>query len=51
METENSDRFLTAFNRIDHRLRDIVGIKDFTPFYRLIDQAKKKRGISEEIRR
>ncbi|HAU34556.1 MAG TPA: hypothetical protein DCW76_09575 [Lysinibacillus sp.] len=42
METENSDRFLTAFNRIDHRLRDIVGIKDFTPFYRLVDQAKKK---------
>lgn len=42
METENSDRFLIAFNRIDHRLRDIVGIKDFTPFYRLIDQAKKK---------
>jgi len=42
VETENSDRFLTAFNRIDHRLRDIVGIKDFTPFYRLIDQAKKK---------
>ncbi|WP_249661526.1 CBS domain-containing protein [Lysinibacillus fusiformis] len=42
METENSDRFLTAFNRIDHRLRDIVGSKDFTPFYRLIDQAKKK---------
>lgn len=42
MGTENSDRFLTAFNRIDHRLRDIVGIKDFTPFYRLIDQAKKK---------
>lgn len=42
MGTENSDRFLTAFNRIDHRLRDIVGIKDFMPFYRLIDQAKKK---------
>jgi len=42
VETENSDRFLTAFNRIDHRLRDIVGSKDFTPFYRLIDQAKKK---------
>nr|WP_276523293.1 CBS domain-containing protein [Lysinibacillus fusiformis] len=33
---------MTAFNRIDHRLRDIVGSKDFTPFYRLIDQAKKK---------
>lgn len=42
MGTENSDRFLTAFNRIDHRLRNIVGIKDFMPFYRLIDQAKKK---------
>ncbi|WP_431811625.1 CBS domain-containing protein [Lysinibacillus sp. FW12] len=42
MGTENSDRFLTAFNRIDQRLRDIVGIKDFMPFYRLIDQAKKK---------
>lgn len=42
LATENSNRFLTAFNRIDHRLRDIVGAKDFMPFYRLIDQAKKK---------
>lgn len=42
LATDNSDRFLTAFNRIDHRLRDIVGAKDFMPFYRLIDQAKKK---------
>ncbi|MGE7674972.1 CBS domain-containing protein [Lysinibacillus sp. NPDC094403] len=42
MATENSDRFLTAFNRIDHRLRDIAGAKDFMPFYRLIDQSKKK---------
>lgn len=40
--TQNSDRFLTAFNRIDHRLRDIIGAKDFMPFYRLVDQAKKK---------
>ena len=42
MTTQNSDRFLTAFNRIDHRLRDIIGAKDFLPFYRLVDQAKKK---------
>ncbi|MEG0258802.1 MAG: CBS domain-containing protein [Lysinibacillus sp.] len=42
MATQNSDRFLTAFNRIDHTLRDIVGAKDFMPFYRLVDQAKKK---------
>lgn len=42
MTTQNSDRFLTAFNRIDHRLRNIVGAKDFMPFYRLVDQAKKK---------
>jgi len=40
--TENSDRFLTAFNRIDHRLRDIIGAKDFIPFSRLIEQAKRK---------
>lgn len=38
----NSDRFLTAFNRIDHAMKDIVGAKDFIAFYRLIDQAKKK---------
>ncbi|MDM5245919.1 CBS domain-containing protein [Lysinibacillus sp. G4S2] len=42
MDIENSNRFLTAFNRIDQRLRDIIGAKDFMPFYRLIDQAKKK---------
>ncbi|MEK5230356.1 CBS domain-containing protein [Lysinibacillus sp. FSL K6-0232] len=42
MGTRNSDRFLTAFNRIDHRLRDIVGVKDFMPFSRLIEQAKRK---------
>ena len=42
LDIENSNRFLTAFNRIDQRLRDIIGAKDFMPFYRLIDQAKKK---------
>ena len=42
MEVQNSDRFLTAFNRIDHTMRDMIGAKDFMPFYRLVDQAKKK---------
>lgn len=42
MEVQNSDRFLTAFNRIDHTMRDMIGAKDFIPFYRLVDQAKKK---------
>lgn len=39
---QNSDRFLTAFNRIDHTMRDIVEAKGFMAFYRLIDQAKNK---------
>lgn len=42
MTVKNSDRFLTAFNRIDHQMRDIAGVRDYMPFYRLIDQAKKK---------
>ncbi|RUL47793.1 CBS domain-containing protein [Lysinibacillus antri] len=41
----NSDRFLIAFNRINHTLRDIVGAKDFQPFYRLVDQGKKKNAL------
>ncbi|MEG0439758.1 MAG: hypothetical protein RR587_11045, partial [Solibacillus sp.] len=39
---KNSDRFLTAFNRIDHTMREIAEAKDFIAFYRLIDLAKKK---------
>lgn len=42
MIVKNSDRFLTAFNRIDPQMRDIAGVRDYMPFYRLIDQAKKK---------
>ena len=42
MTVRNSDRFLTAFNRIDHSMRDIVGAREFIPFFRLVDQAKKK---------
>ena len=42
MTVRNSDRFLTAFNRIDYSMRDIVGAREFIPFFRLVDQAKKK---------
>ena len=42
MTGKNSDRYLTAFNRIDHKMRDVVGVRDYLSFYRLIDQAKKK---------
>lgn len=42
---KNSDRFLTAFNRIDHRLKEIVGAKSFMPFYRLVDQSKAKNAL------
>ena len=42
MTVRNSDRFLTAFNRIDHSMRNIIGARDFIPFFRLVDLAKKK---------
>lgn len=45
MTVRNSDRFLTAFNRIDHSMRDIVGAREFIPFFRLVDQAKKKSAL------
>lgn len=41
----NSDRFLTAFNRIDRTLRDMVEAKEFTAFYRLMDLAAKKNSL------
>ncbi|NLY79247.1 MAG: CBS domain-containing protein [Lysinibacillus sp.] len=39
---KNSDRFLLAFNRITQTLRRIVKAKEYMPFYRLVDLAKKK---------
>lgn len=45
MTVKNSDRFLTAFNRIDHSMRDIVGAREFIPFFRLVDQAKRKSAL------
>lgn len=37
---QNSKRFLTAYNRIDHTMRELAGVKHFLAFNRLIDQAK-----------
>ncbi|MER1986524.1 MAG: CBS domain-containing protein [Solibacillus sp.] len=37
----NSDRFLTAFNRIERSIRVIAGMKEHRPFYRVLEQAKK----------
>lgn len=37
----NSERFITAFNRIELAVRTIAGVKEHRPFYRVLDQAKK----------
>ncbi|QBK24723.1 CBS domain-containing protein [Ureibacillus thermophilus] len=39
---KNSERFLSAFNRITFTLRKIIKVKEHMPFYRLVDLAKKK---------
>lgn len=41
-DLKNSDRFLHAFNRITVTLRKIAGVKEYYPFFRLIDLSKKK---------
>jgi len=41
----NSDRFLTAFNRIEQSLKDIVDSKEYMPFFKLIDNAKRKNAV------
>jgi predicted transcriptional regulator len=41
-QSSNGDRFLAAFNRVEHALKEIVGAKNYMPFYRLVDLAKKK---------
>lgn len=45
MDKQNSDRFLTAFNRIDKTLKEIADVRDFLPFYRLVNKAKLKNPI------
>lgn len=51
---KNSDRFLTAFNRIERSVRKIAGVKEHRAFYRVLDQAKKNspliRKYEEDLR-
>ncbi|WPK12882.1 hypothetical protein R6U77_04020 [Lysinibacillus louembei] len=44
----NSDRFITAFNRIDHTLREIADVKEYMPFYRLLDRARRKNPLVQK---
>ena len=45
MTVRNSDRFITAYNRIDQLMKEIIGSQDHLAFFRLIDIAKKKNAI------
>ena len=45
MSVRNSDRFITAYNRIEKVLAKKVDENGFLPFYRLIDQAKIKNSV------
>lgn len=45
MPTRNSDRFVTAYNRIDQLLKDIIGTQEHMAFFRLIDFSKRKNAI------
>lgn len=44
----NSDRFITSFNRIDHTLREIADVKEYMPFYRLLDRARRKNPLVQK---
>lgn len=41
----NSDRFISAYNRIDQEMRDIAETKEHYSFFQLIDMAKKKSAV------
>lgn len=41
----NSDRFISAYNRIDQEMKEIAGAKEHHSFFRLIDMAKKKSAV------
>ncbi|TQR17803.1 CBS domain-containing protein [Psychrobacillus soli] len=45
MPTRNSDRFVTAYNRIDQLMKDVIGTQEHMAFFRLIDYAKKKNAV------
>lgn len=42
---QNAERFLTAYNRIDHTMQEIVGAKHYISFSRLLDQTKKNNSL------
>ena len=44
-EERNSDRFISAYNRIDQEMKSIIGSSDHHSFFRLIDMAKKKSAV------
>ena len=45
MSVRNSDRFITAYNRIEKVLAKKVDEDGFLPFYRLVDKAKIKNSV------
>lgn len=45
MTIRNSDRFTTAYNRVDQLMKDSIGTQEHIAFFRLIDMAKKKNAV------
>ena len=43
--TRNSDRFLTAFHRIEQSMKEIIGTNDHLSFYKLVELSKRKNAI------
>ena len=41
----NSDRFLTAFHRIEQSMKEIIGTNDHLSFYKLVELSKRKNAI------
>lgn len=41
----NSDRFLTAFSRIEQSMKDIIEAKEHMSFFKLVDKAKRKHPL------
>ncbi|MFD1927924.1 CBS domain-containing protein [Sporosarcina siberiensis] len=45
MSIRNSERFLTAYNRIEKSMEKTIGFSGYMPFFKLIDRAKKVNAI------
>ncbi len=45
MTVKNSERFITAYNRLEKTLVRKVGESSYLPFYRLLDKAKVKNSV------